>query len=285
MPENTNPTHLDLFSGIQSEGSLSQLNGQDSEPSHSASETNGAIGYCKKTLETSQSSTTSEISTEQNSQGLLFSQGDFLASHSLVPASDEARRMTASSGQRCSALYRKQSQLGSLVRTLLESSIWNSKIVVLTWKPKVTKSSRLLFQLAPSTPRTDETGFGLSPDGQTTFHTPNTNGLDGGSNNRRALEKKMWPTPDASQRGARSQELVVNQSTVKRRESGQIRGMDLQTAVKMWPTPTAHTSKETNAPSESNRNSPTIASRVGGQLNPQFVEYLMNYPKDWTKVD
>ena len=40
------------------------------------------------------------------------------------------------------------------------------------------------------------TGFGLSPNGVDSFHTPNTTGLDGGSNSRKALRKRMefWPT-------------------------------------------------------------------------------------------
>jgi hypothetical protein len=52
----------------------------------------------------------------------------------------------------------------------------------------------------------------------------------------------------------------------------------------MWPTPTSHLAKETNAPSEANRNEPSISSIVGGSLNPQFVEWLMGYPKDWTEA-
>jgi DNA (cytosine-5)-methyltransferase 1 len=41
------------------------------------------------------------------------------------------------------------------------------------------------------------TGFGLSPNGVDNFHTPNTTGLDGGSNSRRALRNRQenWPTP------------------------------------------------------------------------------------------
>ena len=47
------------------------------------------------------------------------------------------------------------------------------------------------------------TGFGLSPNGVDTFHTPTTTGLDGGSNSRKALKKRMenWPTPKASTGG------------------------------------------------------------------------------------
>jgi hypothetical protein len=55
----------------------------------------------------------------------------------------------------------------------------------------------------------------------------------------------------------------------------------------LWPTPTAHNAKETNAPSEVNRNTPTLAAQAGGKLNPMWVEWLMGFPigftasKDW----
>jgi DNA (cytosine-5)-methyltransferase 1 len=45
------------------------------------------------------------------------------------------------------------------------------------------------------------TGYGFSPNGIDKFHTPCTTGLDGGSNSRKALKKRLLPTPDASQRG------------------------------------------------------------------------------------
>jgi hypothetical protein len=51
-----------------------------------------------------------------------------------------------------------------------------------------------------------------------------------------------------------------------------------------WPTPTAHMAKETNAPSEANRNEPSMASRVGGKLNPMWVEWLMGWPLGWTDL-
>jgi hypothetical protein len=52
----------------------------------------------------------------------------------------------------------------------------------------------------------------------------------------------------------------------------------------LWPTPTAHNAKETNAPSEAKRNEPTLASRVGGKLNPTWVEWLMGFPLEWTDL-
>jgi hypothetical protein len=79
-----------------------------------------------------------------------------------------------------------------------------------------------------------------------------------------------------------------------------------------WPTPTAHMSKETNAPSENKRNTPTLtaqanwatptvcgnhnrkgasktsgdglATQVGGKLNPMWVEWLMGWPLGWTDL-
>jgi hypothetical protein len=81
---------------------------------------------------------------------------------------------------------------------------------------------------------------------------------------------------------------------------------------RIWPTPTAHMSKETNAPSEHNRNTPTLtaqvnwatptvcgnynrkgasktsgdglATQVGGKLNPMWVEWLMGWPLGWTDL-
>jgi hypothetical protein len=87
-----------------------------------------------------------------------------------------------------------------------------------------------------------------------------------------------------------------------------------------WPTPTAHMAKETNAPSEHRRNTPTLTAQVnwptprtkgmcggsgawaqlkanttieearsmaagnGGKLNPTWVEWLMGWPLEWTDL-
>lgn len=86
-----------------------------------------------------------------------------LANLSPLPGSEEARKMTVTSGLKCLELSRKSGPVGCLVRTLLESSTWHSTLCYLTWKPKVTKLRHLLFQLAPSAPRTEGTGYGLWP--------------------------------------------------------------------------------------------------------------------------
>ncbi len=91
---------------------------------------------------------------------------------------------------------------------------------------------------------------------------------------RAALKKKQqyFPTPTVTS-GAQ----VAWDKT-----PGQTGGTTLAGYVKYWPTPTAHLAKETNAPSEANRNEPTLSSLVGGTLNPSWVEWLMGFPIEFT---
>ena len=53
---------------------------------------------------------------------------------SALPGSDEARRTTATSGRKCSALLPKSDPVGCLVKTLLASSIWRSTRSALSLK-------------------------------------------------------------------------------------------------------------------------------------------------------
>jgi hypothetical protein len=77
--------------------------------------------------------------------------------------------------------------------------------------------------------------------------------------------KQLWPTPTVC-------------GNYNRKGASATSGDGLATVVKMWPTPTAHNSKETNAPSEALRNTPTLAAQAGGLLNPSWVEQLMGWP-------
>jgi len=87
----------------------------------------------------------------------------------------------------------------------------------------------------------------------------------------KGTESGLWPTP------------TVN-GNYNRKGLSPTSGDGLATAVMKWPTPTAHNAKETNAPSEAKRNEPTLASRVGGTLNPTWVEWLMGWPLEWTDL-
>jgi len=126
------------------------------------------------------------------------------------------------------------------------------------------------------------TGFGFSPNGVDTFHTPNTTGLDGGSNSRKALKKKMekWPTPTVMDSITRNKQSWEKAQFRPKQGKNLIKLGDIQ----YWPTPTSHNAKETNAPSERNRNTPTLAAQAGGTLNPTWVEWLMGWPLGWTDL-
>ena len=96
-------------------------------------------------------------------------------------------------------------------------------------------------------------GSGFSPNGVDSFHTPNTTGLDGGSNSRKALRKKMekWPTP----------------VTRDYKDTG---------------------TKESMKRALNKRESPGLAllvgAETGGKLNPTWVEWLMGWTLGWTDL-
>jgi len=148
-----------------------------------------------------------------------------------------------------------------------------------------------------------ETGSGLSPNGVDTFHTPNTTGLDGGSNSRKALKKKLeigTPTATMSERSDKFAEgrLPSPAEYVKKwptpiaqdskhsgyAKTGPGKAKKLSYEVIKFPTPTCHNSKEGAFPAEYNRNTPSLATHAGGKLNPTWVEWLMGWPLEWTDL-
>lgn len=218
-------------------------------------------------------------------QTATSSQQDTHASPLVLPGSKEAKKMTAISGLKYTKLFKQNDPIGLFARMFLDTSTWGSTKCYLTWKPKTTPANRLLFQLAPSTPRTDATDSGLlhTPTATANQMAPSMKSRDAGS---------WWATPDASARGSRAADLVKNGSTVERRGSGQLRGIDLQTQVKMWPTPLAANAKgavkNRFMGSETYRSNldEAVRTHIGdGQLNPQWVEWLMGYPEGWTDLE
>jgi DNA (cytosine-5)-methyltransferase 1 len=127
------------------------------------------------------------------------------------------------------------------------------------------------------------TESGLSPNGVDSFHTPNTTGLDGGSNSRKALRKReeMWPTPVHSE---------ARQGLQIRREGKKGTQTSLSTAVLTWPTPrTKGMCGGSGSWDLLNKNTTIEEARLmgagnGGQLNPTWVEWLMGWPLGWTDL-
>jgi len=164
--------------------------------------------------------------------------------------------------------------------------------------------------------------FGLEPNNETFFHTPNTTGMDGGSNSRKALKKKMWLTPrvveiDESPENFRRRMNSKRQNDRKNgfgsltmqvkwptpmssehKANRQIRGNHqngltsavLTEEIKKWPTPrTKGMCGGTGSWDLLNKNTTIQEARQmgagnGGQLNPTWVEWLMGWPLGWTDL-
>ena len=106
-----------------------------------------------------------------------------------------------------------------------------------------------LWELTMSAHLTEENESGFLPDGINFFHTPNTTGLDGGSNSRKALKKRqemMWPSPRTRGLcgGSGHKEMLIQK-------------IGKEEGVKIF---------------------------NGGTLNPTWVEWLMGWPIGWTDL-
>jgi hypothetical protein len=186
--------------------------------------------------------------------------------------------------------------LGKMLKALLTSKkAWSSDKCVLTWKKKVSKSNVLLFQLQASV-------RGIKGKGSGFLHTPTATEI--GMRSPAAMEKRkkyresigrktvppgnlleqlhmMYPTPAARDH---------KDSTISK--SHQNRNSDSLpiTMMKMYGTPKA----QDNRAALWDRGKGNLGEQVhgennaratGGRLNPNFVEFLMGYPMNWTKIE
>lgn len=240
-----------------------QQSGLDSELSGRSNKINMPCVSCETgSVDASPDGQTSAIYRQVTLSGELASTarpssvGDSPASRSVVPGSEEARQMTVTSGRKCLELCGSSGPLGSLERMLLESSIWNSNIAVLTWKVKGIPSGRSLFQLAASVHGTGENGFSL------------------------------WPTPRVSDI---SSGIRPNDGRNRIGTNGEKWGLNLSDAIKLWPTPTSRDHKDTgdceNVPENCLLGRVVHPSKEHGSLNPLWVEWLMGFPIGWTDCD
>jgi hypothetical protein len=140
---------------------------------------------------------------------------------------------------------------------------------------KVTTSKRLYFQLSVKVRPTSATGFGL-------LRTPkNSDGTAGGVN-RETFEKRkakklpmnlrdqianILPTPTAHQ-----QNTPYKQG-----------GKSTQAFLKTLPTPKSRDSKG-KSPFDNQVEMPNILEEIGMKLQPNFVEFMMGYPQNWTNL-
>jgi hypothetical protein len=139
---------------------------------------------------------------------------------------------------------------------------------------------------------------GFVPNGETFFHTMNTSGMDGGSNSRKALKKRMWITPSADDCSERqpSENIAITKSGIPRHvaANGVQSQMRLSQAVKLWPTLGSNTGTggATGLAGGSGNRKKLYAmlgeeevKKMGCQsLNPNWAEWLMGWPMQWTDL-
>jgi len=187
--------------------------------------------------------------------------------------------MTATSGRRCGELLQKSSPLGFLLKTLLVSPQWRSSIVYLNcdhwqvidtvsetfiverdpessklfWKRSkrsVTRSRRLLFLLRVRVPRTTD------------------------------IEFLLWRSPLSTDGEKSGHGNLPHQEQAKYAGNGGRRPKYHETL----PTPDARCWKSGKGRKE-NGHSPQLEARIGGTLNPMWVEWLMGFPIGWTDLE
>jgi len=117
------------------------------------------------------------------------------------------------------------------------------------------------------------------------FYRENKKGERWGVKLRDVME--MYPTPRASAAMTEDMETIAKRNKYNSK-------LEEKIAMEMYPTPTARDWKDTGINSNYKRMaeksilSGTVMmkqKKVGGKLNPEFVEFLMGYPLNWTKVE
>ena len=212
---------------------------------------------------------------EQDLKQLPSSQAAFPVSPSPPPENGRALRMNATCGRKCAALLPSCGPVGCLGKMLLASSIWGSTKRSLTWQKRDTLFSHSYFRLAVS--------------------------AHGMSANELLSSRLMFPTPLASDnntaRDAASLDVFLSENGIfrKRNKNGAIWSLSLSAAV-FYMTPVAsdgfRSTLKPSAYDPAKRNGNLSAQMVFQErpvsdtaaLNPDWVEWLMGFPKGWTDV-
>ena len=259
------------------------------------------------------------MSKEKNTKQMSLL-GDSHANHSQLQEKEKEQMTIDTSGMKLlesSENANRNILLAKMLKVLLTSkTAWYSDRCKMIWKKKVSKSNVLLFQLQASVLGIKEKESGLSdvmyPTPTSQDHSRNTvppsigktRGMDL-SMRVVADQMRMYPTPSASCQ----MDVVAPPETVKQNSSGwsvtrvgtgtkfgaklnDVVNKIYNTDKNQIPTPTAHDSKNVTFPISQKGKSTVVGNMLkndipkpGGKLNPTFVEVLMGFPENWTKIE
>jgi hypothetical protein len=213
--------------------------------------------------------------------------------------------MIVTSGMKLLELLPKQNQNGLLEKMLkgllTSTTAWYSDRCKLIWKKKVSKSNVLLYQLQASVHGIREKEFGLLPTPTQDSASERTKKYKQGGTPL-TVAVKMFPTPtvDCEEGGEQSKRVEQTKSggfiLRKKNKPNSTFGAKLSDAMlyleKIYPTPTARDFKDVayqptwkKSRDQSLPRTVLKNNKPGGKLNPNFVEFLMGYPMNWTQID
>lgn len=174
---------------------------------------------------------------------------------SLEPVLDLAKKHVADCTERSCGWLTQYDQDTCSWKTSQTSIVPELEQFTETWPRSVMSSGQYAYALPMLERLTIGTGGGVSPDGMSFHHTPNTTGMDGGSNSRKAMKKrlaKIFPTPAASDNRDRGN---LSTPSVQRR---MVKGKQISLRMSV--------------------------STTSGQLNPDWTEWLMGWPVGHTDL-
>ena len=200
---------------------------------------------------------------KQDLKQLPSSQAAFPVSPSPPQGSEGALRMNATCGRKCAALLPSCGPVGCLGKMLLASSIWGSTKRSLTWQKRDTLFSHSYFRLAAS--------------------------AHGMSASELLSSRLMFPTPLASDkntcRDAANLDVYLSDNGIFRKvnKNGAIWSLSLSAAV-FYLTPAAfrNSAPSANLSAQVIRQERPLSETAA--LNPDWVEWLMGFPRKWTDV-
>lgn len=220
----------------------------------------------------------------------LFGAVPTLANPSRVQENKKAARTSVTSGPSGSNSKESadlQSSMESRLRALFPTD--GSIECSLTWKEKATPAGRRFCQLAPSARPIKEIDCGMWPTPSANCSTgAGTQGRNGGLNIQTAVA--LWPTPTA-----------ISPAKNGYNEAGNSCGLVKMKELAMWATPKASDpdgGRTTKTKGGGNTHLPIQVREISGMittvssaptekrgasppLNPEFVFWLMGYPKEW----
>ena len=197
-------------------------------------------------------------------------QGEYPANQ-LVSQENKKEKMTIDSySQKCLESLKRLNPDGLLVKmckTLLTSQMeQSSKKLLKGWKPKISKSNVLVFQLVHKELGTKEKESGLLPTPTTDSVSERTKKYKQGGTPLTMAVRQMYPTPNATN---------INTPQPTRVEQVSSGGFILRKKNKPHMTYGARLQDVMHH----------LDKTPGGTLNPEFVEFLMGYPKGWTDLE